>query len=175
MQSSYCSQTAESIVAVVRAIDRDVERGEDLVMLGYALLLMAPIFAPVAPPKILLPLMLLVLCACVCRARLHFLAMRAKLQETSRQMPNYELTLLPINRVMTALPKTTLMHGLNPVRNPARSLKSLLGGLLLNPLWMPIFYVLGLQFEEDKHIRVLSRSVMQVEQGLGLLKRCIHG
>lgn len=169
MQDSYCGEGQISIEAIVKAIDRDVERGEDLVMLGYSLLLMAPLFAPVTPPRILLPAMAITIIVCVWRARKHFLSIQSKLHTTHQQLQQYRFTLAPISNVLHEYPKNPLSHGFNPLNHLNRTLKSLLGGLLVNPLWIPTFYTLGLQFEEDKQLRELNQAVMQVEKRLGLL------
>ena len=75
--NAYLDSVAHPLVAIVNGVDKDVERGEDMLMLGYSLVLMAPIFAPIAPPRILLPLMALAFAISVCRARLNFLGIRA--------------------------------------------------------------------------------------------------
>jgi hypothetical protein len=36
--------------------------------------------------------------------------------------------------------------------------------MMINPLWMPIFYALGLQFAEDKQLNLLNRAVIAAEE-----------
>jgi hypothetical protein len=55
----YLHLEQHPIVAIVKGVDQDVEYGEDILMLGYSAVLMAPLFAPIAPPYVLLPLMAL--------------------------------------------------------------------------------------------------------------------
>jgi len=163
---AYLDSTAHPVVAIVAGVDKDVERGEDILMLGYSLVLMAPIFAPIAPPRILLPLMALAFAISVCRARLNFLGIRAKVAAAIEALDGrQDLYLLrPINEILTEHPKTTLTEGFNPLKNLLRTAKSILGAMLINPLWMPIFYTLGLQIAEEKQLGLLNRAVIAVEE-----------
>lgn len=164
---TYSAVAGQGVVAVVAGVDKDVERGEDILMLGYSLVLMAPIFAPIAPPQVLLPLMALAFVLSVGWARAKFLGIRRKLLASSASLEPRELALLrPISDIFAEHPKATLGEGFNPLKNWQRTGKSILGGLLVNPLWMPIFYTLGLQFAEDKQFSLLNRAVMAVEQRL---------
>jgi len=162
---AYFDSTRHPVVAIVAGVDKDVERGEDILMLGYSLVLMAPIFAPIAPPKVLLPLMALAFVISVCAARLNFLGIRDKLSSAISDLDGYQLSFLqPISDIFAEHPKATLTEGFNPLKNLMRTAKSILGAMLINPLWMPIFYVLGLQFAEDKQLSLLNRAVIAVEE-----------
>ncbi|MDD4914502.1 MAG: hypothetical protein PHW13_05620 [Methylococcales bacterium] len=162
---AYLDTPGHPVASIVRGVDKDVERGEDMLMLGYGLVLMAPIFAPVAPPHILLPLMALAFAVSVCRARLNFHATQKKLQSAMSLMEGYDFSSLnPILDVFAQYPTHTLTEGFNPLKNLKRTIKSILGALLVNPLWMPIFYTLCLQISEEKQLQVLNRAVLQVEQ-----------
>lgn len=165
--SYYLDVAERPVVAIVASVDKDVERGEDILMLGYSFVLMAPIFAPVAPPKVLLPLMALVFVVSVCVARMNFLGIRNKLAIAVRGLAEHELSILrPICDIFVEHPKATLTEGFNPLKNWMRTAKSILGAMMINPLWMPIFYALGLQFAEDKQLTLLNRAVIDVEQRL---------
>ncbi|MDD2760045.1 MAG: hypothetical protein PHH11_07100, partial [Methylomonas sp.] len=162
---AYLDSTARSMVAIVAGVDQDVERGEDILMLGYGLVLMAPIFAPIAPPKVLLPLMALVFVFSVCMARMNFLRIRHKWLASVRLLDERDLPMLqPISEALAEHPKTTLTAGFNPLKNWARTVKSILGAMLINPFWMPIFYMLGLLFAEDKQLSLLNRAAIAVEE-----------
>lgn len=164
-RATYLDSTEHPLVAIVAGVDRDVERGEDILMLGYSLVLMAPIFAPIAPPKVLLPLMALAFVISVCIARLNFLGIRTKYMSAVRALEGFDAALLqPINDVFAEHPKTTLTEGFNPLKNLLRTAKSILGAMMINPFWMPIFYMLGLQFAEDKQLSLLNRAVMAAEE-----------
>jgi hypothetical protein len=34
----------------------------------------------------------------------------------------------------------------------------------MNPFWMPIFYVMGMQIQEEKNLGILNRAIISVEQ-----------
>jgi len=169
IKDSYLNATTQtSIAAIVSAIDKDVEHGEDILMLGYSLVLMAPIFAPIAPPQVLLPLMALVFVISVCRARANFLAIRDKLLKAIDTDKCRDWSRLnPIVQVFSEHPKQTLSQGFNPLKNRMRTARSVLGALMINPLWMPIFYTLGLQFSEEQQLSQLNKAVIAVEQRWG--------
>jgi hypothetical protein len=162
---TYLGLADNTAASIVMGVDRDVEHGEDLVMLGYFLVLMAPLFAPIAPPKILLPAMALVFLISVCCARLNFLLIQKRLKEAHENSSRQDLSVLrPIVEIFQQHPEQTLTEGFNPLKNRMRTLKSCLGGLLVNPFWMPIFYLLGLQFTEEKHLQLLNVAVIAVEK-----------
>lgn len=162
---AYLNVADHPVAVIVAGVDKDVERGEDILMLGYSLVLMAPIFAPIAPPRVLLPLMALVFVVSVCVARMNFLGIRNKLAAAIGGLTEHDLsTLRPISDIFSEYPKTTLTEGFNPLKNLMRTAKSILGAMMINPLWMPIFYALGLQFAEDKQLSLLNRAVIAVEQ-----------
>lgn len=165
-KQTYLDFASHPAVAIVAGVDKDVERGEDILMLGYSLVMMAPIFAPIAPPKVLLPLMALAFVISVCAARLNFLGIRDKLNAAMSGLDErYDRSLLrPITDIFAEHPKTTLAEGFNPLKNWQRTAKSILGAMMINPLWMPIFYALGLQFAEDKQLTLLNRAVIAAEQ-----------
>lgn len=165
--SDYQTLDRVSVYNIVSSIDQDVERGEDILMLGYGLVMMAPLFAPVAPPYILLPAMALCFVASVCRARFNFYNIQKYATPLISRLPTYQLEKIqPIAQVLGKHPLYTLSEGFNPFKNLLRTGKSFLGSLMINPFWMPIFYVLGLQFAEEKQLRLLNQAVIQVEQHL---------
>ncbi len=165
--SDYQNLDRASVYTIVSTIDQDVERGEDILMLGYGSVLMAPLFAPVSPPYILLPAMALCFVISVCWARWNFYRIQNYLKPLLGQLPSYQTDKLkPITEVLSQHPGSTLSDGFNPLKNILRTAKSFLGALLINPFWMPIFYMLGLQFAEEKHLKLLNQAVIQVEQHL---------
>lgn len=136
-----------------------------MLMLGYSLVLMAPLFAPIAPPHILLPLMALCFIVSVCRARANFYTIQRRLLSSTELVTDRDLSVIkPIEAIFSQHPQYTLTDGFNPLKNLMRTTKSFLGGLLINPFWMPIFYVLGLQFAEEKQLQLLNKAVINVEQ-----------
>lgn len=163
-QHSYLGLTNHPVISIVTGVDHDVEHGEDILMLGYSLVLMAPFFAPIAPPRILLPLMALSFILSVCFARRNFHSIQRKLATATTMLENQELSVLrPITDIFQEYPQQSLTESFNPLKNPLRTAKSCLGGLLINPFWMPIFYTLGMQFVEDKQLYLLNKAVINVE------------
>lgn len=161
----YLEKSGNQVVAIVKNLDRDVERGEDTVMLGYGLVLLAPAFAPLLPPSILLPIMAIVFAVSATAARLHFYKMARKMRESLVELEDRDqFVLKPIAEVFNEHPQQTLGVAFNPLKNLKRTLKSVLGGLMINPFWGPIFYMLGVQFVEDKHFFVLNKAVISVEE-----------
>jgi hypothetical protein len=159
---AYLDAAEHPVIAIIQGVDKDVERGEDMLMLGYGLVLMAPIFAP---PHILLPMMAVAFVISVCRARSNFHAIHKKLLAAITQLPSYDFAILkPLLSVFAEHPSQTLAEGFNPLKNLKRTLKSLLGAMLINPFWMPIFYSLGLQIAEEKPLQALNKAVLQLEQ-----------
>ncbi|MGR8933150.1 MAG: hypothetical protein ACU837_02020 [Gammaproteobacteria bacterium] len=152
-----------TVAAVVTGIDRDVERGEDILMLGFCLVGMSSFFAPIAPPNVLLPIVALTFALSASFARINYWNMARKLMDAMEQLNGPEKALLhPIAAVFAERPMEPLTASFNPLKNLRRTGKSALGGLLINPLWMPIFYVMGIQIFEEKQLGVLSRAVCGV-------------
>ncbi|MCX7087483.1 MAG: hypothetical protein NTV00_05430 [Methylococcales bacterium] len=166
---SYLNNAFERPVpAIVKGIDRDVEQGEDVLMLGLGVVMTSSLFAPIAPPTVVLPLMALTFVISVTVARINYHRMEQKLLFSMQQLNGHELALLhPIAAVFKENPADSLGYSFNPLKNLKRTAKSFLGGLLINPLWMPIFYVMGLQIIEEKNLAILNKAIMGVEQKIG--------
>lgn len=164
-EQDYLTQSDRPVAAIIKGIDRDVERGEDILMLGFSMVLLAPAFAPVAPPHILLPLMALVFALSATLARRNFYIMRRRLSVSMTQLEGYEQSMLrPVADIFSEHPTHTLAEAFNPLKNLKRTVKSVLGGILINPLWMPIFYMLGIQFNEEKQLGLLNKAIIGVER-----------
>lgn len=156
-----------AVAAIIKGIDRDVERGEDVLMLGLGIVMLSSTFAPVAPPGILLPLVALTFAFSAGFARMNYHNMERKLLESMAQLEGHEKIILhPIAAVFVEYPMHSLAESFNPLKNLKRTWKSALGGLLINPLWMPIFYVMGMQIIEEKNLGILNRAIIGVEQKL---------
>lgn len=154
-----------TVAALVADIDRDVERGEDTLMLGLGTVMLSSTFAPVAPPIVLLPMVALTFIVTVFFARQNFHNIQRKLSDSMVHLNYYEKSLLnPIAEVFLELSITPLTHDFNLLKNPKRTLKSAIGGILINPLWMPIFYVMGIQINEEKNLYRLNRAITGIEQ-----------
>ena len=154
-----------SVAAIVKGIDRDVERGEDVLMLGLGLVMLSSTFAPVAPPSVLLPLVALTFALSAGFARINYHNMEKKLSNSMASLEQHEkFKLRPIAAVFAEYPMPPLADSFNPLKNLKRTWKSALGGILINPFWMPIFYMMGMQIHEEKNLGILNRAVIDVEQ-----------
>jgi hypothetical protein len=154
-----------TVVAIVQGIDRDVERGEDVLMLGLGIVILSSTFAPIAPPHILLPLVAAVFAISASYARINYRNMQRKLLQSMQSIDSHDqIMLASIAAVFIEYPVCSLTESFNPLKNRQRTWKSALGGLLINPFWMPIFYVMGIQIQEEKNLGILNRAIIDVEQ-----------
>lgn len=167
-KKSYLDEPAENAVeAILINIDRDVERGEDIVMFGFCVVMLSSTFAPIAPPSVVLPMVALTFALSSSLARINYHAMERKLYEAMALIDDHEKIMLrPIATVFNENPMHSLTISFNPFKNLKRTLKSIVGGLLINPLWMPIFYVMGMQIIEEKNLGLLNQAIIGVEQKL---------
>jgi hypothetical protein len=150
---------------VVKGIDRDVEWGEDILMLGLGMVMLSSTFAPVAPPTVILPLVALTFAITSSLARINYHNMERKLRASMEQLTTYEQTQLnPICKVFVEQPMCALAESYNPLKNWRRFAKSAIGGVLINPFWLPIFYTMGIQIVEENNLVTLNRAVIRVEQ-----------
>ncbi|MEY3289194.1 MAG: hypothetical protein RLZZ419_1436 [Pseudomonadota bacterium] len=154
-----------AVSTILKGIDRDVERGEDALMLGLGLVMLSSSFAPVAPPTVLLPLVAFIFAVSAGYARKNYHRMEQKLSTSMAALEAHEIgRLQAIATVFVQYPMPGLVESFNPCKNLKRTGKSALGGLLINPLWMPIFYVMGMQIKEEANLGVLNKAIVEVEQ-----------
>ena len=163
-----------AVSAILKGIDRDVERGEDALMLGLGVVMLSSTFAPVAPPTVLLPLVALTFAVSAGFARKNYHNMQRKLLESMAQLEGHDKIILhPIAAVFADYPMHSLAESFNPLKNLKRTWKSALGGLLINPLWMSIFYVMGMQITEEKNLGILNRAIIGVERKISALSSLV--
>lgn len=164
-ENDYLNPPYDDAVAVIlKGIDRDVERGEDALMLGLGLVMLSSTFAPVAPPTVLLPLVALTFTFSASYARFNYQKMQRKLAASIVLLDRQDrATLHPISAVFKEHPADSLADSFNPLKNLWRTWKSVLGGILINPFWMPIFYVMGIQIGEEKNLGILNQAIIGVE------------
>ena len=165
-KNSYINESCEDFVSdILKGIDRDVEKGEDVLMLGLGIVMLSSTFAPVAPPSVLLPLVALTFALSAGYARINYHKMETKLFGSLEQLDRQEkIFLSPIVAVFTDHPIVSIADSLNPLLNLKRTWKSVMGGILINPFWMPIFYMMGLQIGEEKTLGVLNKAILKVEK-----------
>ena len=164
-KNSYINESCEDYVSdIIKGIDRDVEKGEDALMLGLGIVMLSSTFAPVAPPSALLPMVAVTFAFSAGYSRINYQKMERKLvgslEQLDRQQKNF---LSPIVVVFTDHPIESLADSLNPLLNLKRTWRSVMGGILINPFWMPIFYMMGLQIGEEKTLGVLNKAIISVE------------
>ena len=161
----YLNHPFENAIAdILKGIDRDVERGEDALILGLGVVMLSSTFAPIAPPTVILPLVALTFAISASFARLNYHKMERKLLASMAQLDRPERTLLqPIAAVFVDNPMESLADSFNPLKNLKRTWKSVMGGILINPFWMPIFYVMGMQISEEKNLGLLNTAIIGVE------------
>jgi len=108
----YLTQPCDDPVAtIVAAIDRDVERGEDILILGLGIVMLSSSFAPVAPPHVLLPLVAVTFAITSSLARWNYHGMERKLQESLTQLDHVDKAkLYPIVAVFIEQPMPPLQE-----------------------------------------------------------------
>jgi hypothetical protein len=164
-KNSYINESCEDFVSdIIKGIDRDVEKGEDALMLGLGIVMLSSTFAPVAPPSVLLPIVAVTFAFSAGYSRINYQKMERKLVGSLEQLDRQQKKFLsPIAAVFTNHPTESLADSLNPLLNLKRTWKSVMGGILINPFWMPIFYMMGLQIGEEKNLGVLNKAIISVE------------
>lgn len=164
----YLNEPFENAVeAILTSIDQDVERGEDIVMFGFCVVMLSSTFAPIAPPSVILPMVALTFALSSSLARLNYHKMERNLFAALALVDDNDKSILrPIATVFNENPMHSLTISFNPFKNLKRTAKSIVGGLLLNPLWMPILYVMGMQIIEEKNLGLLNKAIIGVEQKL---------
>jgi hypothetical protein len=166
--------SSNAVTTILKGIDRDVERGEDALMLGFGLVMLSSTFAPVLPPHILLPLVAFTFAVSASFARKNYHNMERKLLASMAMLDGHDKVILyPIAAVFVDYPMHSLAESFNPLKNLKRTWKSALGGLLINPFWMPIFYVMGMQINEEKNLGILNRAIIGVEQRISTLSSVV--
>lgn len=164
-QHYFINSSEKTAAAIVKGIDRDVEWGEDILMLGLGIVMLSSTFAPVAPPIVLLPLVAVTFAITSSLARINYHRMERKLSDSMVYLNSTEQAKLrPICQVFVEKPMGSLTESYNPLKNLKRLAKSAIGGVLINPLWVPIFYTMGIQIVEENNLGTLNRAVMQVER-----------
>ncbi len=167
-KNSYLiNQSDDSISDILKRMNQDVKKSEDILTLGLCVVMLSTMIAPIAPPFILLPLVALIFAASSTYARLNYHKIEKQLLASIGQLaPHQKKLLAPIVVFFTQYPTVPLAESFNPLLNLKRTWKSALGGILINPFWMPIFYMMGIQISEETNIRLLIDAIIAVETKL---------
>ena len=153
-----------AVSAIVYGIDRDVERAKSVLILGLGMVMLSSTFAPFAPPTVILPIVALIFACCAGYARMNYHRMERKLSSSMASLDYQDKLLLKeIVSVFKQYPMPSLIDSLNPFKNLVRTWKSVLGGIIINPLWMPIFYMMGMQIKEEANLIALTKVIIDVE------------
>ena len=100
-------------------------------------------------------------------ARINYHRMEHKLSASMAALDYHDMAKLKaIANVFKQYPMPSLIDSLNPAKNLVRTWKSALGGILINPFWMPIFYMMGIQIKEEANRGVLAQVIIEVEHKL---------
>lgn len=162
---NYLSLATNPVLAIAKGLDNDVKTIEGILLLGYGLVLLAPLLAPIASPETLLPAMALVFFGSVCGSRLHFYKLRSRLLASNNQLQDHHQHYLkPLLSTLNNLPQQTLTEGFDPLKNRLRTFNSFVGALCINPFWMPIFYLLSMQIAEEKQLQQLKQNLQLLKQ-----------
>lgn len=153
-----------TVSRIVKTLDRDVERGEDILMSGLGLVVLSTFSAPFFGPTELLPMIALIFSLTSAFAHRHFHKMQR------RYIASVQCLNASDSRVLTAITLTfielteqSLLDQFNPLKNQTRVYRSLIGAILINPLWFAIFYMLGIQLAEEKKLARLNQAIYAVE------------
>ena len=124
-------------------------------------------FAPIAPPTVILPIVAVIFACSAGYARINYHRMEHKLSASMAAIDYHDMAKLKaIANVFKQYPMPSLIDSLNPAKNLVRTWKSVLGGILINPFWMPIFYMMGIQIKEEANLGVLAQVIIEVEHKL---------
>lgn len=166
IESSYLTVPYDNAVsAILIGIDRDVEKGQGVLTLGLGLVMLSSTFAPIAPPTVILPIVAVIFACSAGYARINYHRMEQRLLSSMVVLDYHDMAKLrTIASVFKQYPMPSLIDSLNPAKNLVRTWKSVLGGILINPFWMPIFYMMGMQIKEEANLGVLSQAIIEVEK-----------
>lgn len=162
---SYLSLASNPVLAITKGLDNDLKTIEGILLLGYGLVLLAPLLAPITSPETLLPAMALVFLGSVCWSRQQFYKLRSRLVASSNYLNDaHQHYVKPLLTTLNHLPQQTLTEGFDPLKNRLRTISSFVGALCINPLWMPIFYLLSMQIAEEKQLQQLKQNLQLLKQ-----------
>ncbi len=152
---------------ILKSLDNDVAKSEDILMLGLATAMFSSLIAPVAPPFVLLPAVAFVFAVTTILANNNYRRMQKQFTTAMQQLDYQQVRVVePLIKVFKESPVQDLGDGFNPLKNLMRTWKSVLGGIVMNPLWMPIFYVMGMHISEEKRVIGLNQVIRELETSI---------
>jgi hypothetical protein len=162
------SEFGNSVADIVRNVEDAREKNDARLTLGFAFLMGCFFLPPIAPPKVVLPLMGGVLATTV-------LVGRKKHQQIENEFAkSYEaldatqkLKLLPLKKVLIDQKAPSLGESLDPIKNWQRVAWSTAGGFILNPMLIPAIYsgiLHNNEFKKNSDLRVATHAVATKEK-----------
>ena len=151
---------------LIRELDRKIERGEDILMFGLAMGMFSSLLAPALSPGVLLPALSISFAITTTLANKNYREIHVKLNALIQFLEwDQRQKLQPLLSVFRECPGNNIADEFNPLKNLKRTWKCLLGGVIMNPLWIPIFYTMGMHIREEKNLVVLNEALMKIEFG----------
>lgn len=149
---------------LIKEIDQRIVKSEDILGFGLGVAMFSSLLAPMASPEVLLPGLALNFAVTTILANRNYNKIKVILK-SSMILLDYEdrQRLLPLIKVFEDCPVNDLADGFNPLKNLKRTWKSVFGGIIMNPLWIPIFYAMGMQINEEKNIIQLNQALIKLE------------
>ncbi len=149
---------------ILKSLDKDIHKSENILMYGLGAGMFSSLLAPIAPPNVLLPCVALIFVLTTTLANKNYKNMQRQFITAMRQLDYQQVRDIdPLINIFKKHPVQDLGDGFNPLKNLKRTWKSVLGGLFMNPLWMPIFYVMGMHICEEKNVILLHQAIRELE------------
>ena len=82
------------VPSIIEGIDRDVERSQDVLTLGLCLVMLSSLFAPIAPPTVLLPIVAVIFACSAGYARINYHRMEHKLSASMAAIDYHDMAKL---------------------------------------------------------------------------------
>ncbi len=165
--SRYADKTSSetSVEHLIKELEVRVERGEVILTAGLAVGMFSSLLAPMLPPAILLPALSVSFAVTTILANINYHRMQDRLTSMIVMLDwEQRQKIQPLIGVFKECPVNNLVEGFNPLKNLKRTWKCLLGGLIMNPLWIPIFYTLAMHISEEKNLLAFSQAVTKLEE-----------
>ena len=157
------SSPKTSFELLVIELENRVHRGEGILTFGLAVGMFSSLLAPMLPPVILLPALSIAFALTTILANTNYNQMQLRVNSMIMSLDwDQRQKIQPVMGVFRECPVNNLVDSFNPFKNLKRTWKCLLGGILMNPLWIPIFYTLAMHISEEKNLIILGQAVMKL-------------
>lgn len=166
------SEFGNSVAEIVKNVDDARDKNLGNLLGGLALFLASFFLAPIAPPKVVLPLMDGILATTVIVGRKKHQKIESKFAEAYNALNATEQQkLLPIKKVLMDDKAPSLGESCDPIKNWGRVAWSAAGGFILNPILIPAIYSGTLHAKEFDKNDALKAAVYKVEQKISSMPR----